>query len=257
MPSRRSPAAASTSASWSPSSSFLSRVSRLPRMGANRAPGEHPRQLGDTPHAARADRRRRPQRDDEVVHRRERRVLRAEAQLSALTGSTTASSGSSRGSTPAIVSPSGSTVGMSLLLWTARSISRRSSASSISFTKSRLPPASDRGRSTRLSPVVLMTTMRHGGPPASATRAATARACHSASWLPRVPSRSSMRHVSAGRAFGARERFHLACGARLLAVAVLVLVVSDRRPELREAKHPRDRFGVERGRLRIAERLEL
>ena len=38
IPRRRSPAAARTSASYSPASSFLRRVSRLPRMGANRAP---------------------------------------------------------------------------------------------------------------------------------------------------------------------------------------------------------------------------
>ena len=54
---------------------------------------------------------------------------------------------------------------MSLLLCTARSISPRSSASSISFTKSRLPPTSDSGASCSRSPDVLMTTIRHGGPP--------------------------------------------------------------------------------------------
>ena len=88
-------------------------------------------------------------------------------------GSTTASSGSSRGSTAAIVRPSGSTAGMSLLLCTARSISPLSSASSISLTNRRLPPTSDSGASCRRSPDVLMTTMRHGGPPAAAMRAAT------------------------------------------------------------------------------------
>ena len=55
---------------------------------------------------------------------------------------------------------------MSLLLWTARSISPRSSASSISLTNSRLPPTSESGASCSRSPDVLMTTMRHGGPPA-------------------------------------------------------------------------------------------
>ena len=74
-------------------------------------------------------------------------------------GSTTASRGSSRGSTPAIARPSGSTAGMSLLLCTARSISSLSSASSISFTNSRLPPTSDSGASCRRSPDVLMTTI--------------------------------------------------------------------------------------------------
>src|SRR2546425_10311087 len=36
-----------------------------------------------------------------------------------------------------------------------------------------------------------MTTTRHGGPPARSMRVATALACHNASWLPLVPSRSS------------------------------------------------------------------
>ena len=68
---------------------------------------------------------------------------------------------------------------------------RRSSASSISLTKSRLPPISDSGASCSRSPAVLMTTIRQVGPPAAAMRAATVCACHSASWLPRVPRRSS------------------------------------------------------------------
>src|SRR3954468_889108 len=37
-----------------------------------------------------------------------------------------------------------------------------------------------------------MTTMRQGGPPAAGVRAATVLACQSASWLPRVPIRSSV-----------------------------------------------------------------
>ena len=82
-------------------------------------------------------------------------------------GNTTASNGSSRGSTAAIVKPEGSTAGISLLLCTARSMSSRSNASSISFTKSRLPPTSDSGASCRRSPAVLMTMMRHDRPPAS------------------------------------------------------------------------------------------
>src|SRR3954466_5644998 len=82
-------------------------------------------------------------------------------------GNTTASSGFSRGSTPAIVRPSGSTADMSLLLCTARSMSPPSSASSISLTNRPLPPISDSGRSWRRSPSVLMTTMRQRGPPAA------------------------------------------------------------------------------------------
>ena len=106
-------------------------------------------------------------------------------------GRTTASSGSSRGSTPPITRPSGSTTGMSLLLCTARSMSRPSSASSISLTNSRLPPASESGASSIRSPDVLMTMMRQRGPPAAEILDATARACQRASWLPRVPRRSS------------------------------------------------------------------
>ena len=68
-------------------------------------------------------------------------------RLQAGRGRTIASCGSSRGSTPAMLRPSGSTAGMSLLLCTARSTSSRSSASSISLTNSRLPPTSDSGRS--------------------------------------------------------------------------------------------------------------
>ena len=102
---------------------------------------------------------------------------------------------------------------MSLLLWTARSTSFLSSASSISLTKSRLPPASDSGRSAIVSPDVLMTTMRQGGPPRSATAAATAWACHSASGLPRVPSRSSWGADATSALVArprARERLHAA-----------------------------------------------
>ena len=55
---------------------------------------------------------------------------------------------------------------MSLHECTAKSTSPRSRASSISLTNSRLPPASDNGASASLSPLVLMTTISHGGPPA-------------------------------------------------------------------------------------------
>ena len=48
---------------------------------------------------------------------------------------------------------------MSLLLCTARSISPASSASSISFTKSRFPPISESVASASRSPDVLMTNV--------------------------------------------------------------------------------------------------
>ena len=88
--------------------------------GANRAPREQARELRDAAHAARADLRRWPERRDRESSSVACRLPAAAS--SALTGSTTASSGSSRGSTPAIARPSGSSAGMSLLLWTARSI---------------------------------------------------------------------------------------------------------------------------------------
>ena len=56
-PSRRRPAAASTSASNSPASSLRSRVSTFPRTGANRPRHHERRKLRDAPDAARADRR--------------------------------------------------------------------------------------------------------------------------------------------------------------------------------------------------------
>ena len=179
-----------------PASSLRSRVSRLPRIGAKRAPGKQPRQLSDAPHAARADRRRLAERGHE--HRR--------------------ASGDGSGPSPACrpAAPPrradlraagrrrcqavGQTAGMSLLLCTARSMSPPSSASSISFTNSRLPPTSESGASCSRSPEVLMTTMRHGGPPASAMRrrdgVAPARAragCRAC----RVAARQARRMVSA------------------------------------------------------------
>ena len=80
---------------------------------------------------------------------------------------------------------------MSLLLCTARSISL--SEQRVLDLLDEQPLAADLRQATSCSwsPDVLMTTMRHAGPPDSAIRAATVRACHSASWLPRVPSRSS------------------------------------------------------------------
>ena len=96
-------------------------------------------------------------------------------------GNTMTSRGSSRSSTAPMASPSGRTAGMSLQLCTAKSTSPRSSASSISLTNRRLPPTSDSGASCSRSPLVLMTTISHGGPPACSTSAAAVRACHNAS----------------------------------------------------------------------------
>ena len=112
-------------------------------------------------------------------------------------GRTMASRGSSLGSAAATSSPSGRVAGMSFALWTARSRSPLSRASSISFTKSRLVPDSDSGRLWSRSPLVLM-TMISTRAPAACKRLVTVCACHKASRLPRVPSLSA-RAVTSGR----------------------------------------------------------
>jgi hypothetical protein len=106
---------------------------------------------------------------------------------------TKASRTSSRGSRQVMPRPSGWRVGMSFIECTAMSISRASSASSISRVKRPLPPISESGRSSTRSPVVLMTTMAKadsGRPWAAISRARVSCAWASASGLPRVPMRS-------------------------------------------------------------------
>src|SRR5690606_3204499 len=101
-----------------------------------------------------------------------------------------ASRTSSRGSMDAIVRPPGSSVGMSFMEWTARSISPASRASSISFVKSPLPPASASGRSWMRSPVVLKvrtSTADASRPCAETRRCFTSLAWASASGDPRLP----------------------------------------------------------------------
>src|SRR3954452_5694048 len=177
------------------------------------------------------------------------------ASGSSRTGNTTASSGSSRGRTPAMTRPSGRIAGMSLLLCTARSTSRRSSASSISFTNSRLPPTSDSGASCSRSPDVRITTISHGGPPAAAMRAATVFACHNASWLPRVPSRSVAVIVARRRDDDRRSRR----SPRLPSCAFAIARERLHFPPFvfGEREQPRQRLGVHRHRLGIGQRLEL
>ena len=134
-PSRRRPAAASTSASYSPASSLRSRVSTLPRIGAKRGAGEGRRQLRDAPDAARADARRAAQRGRAPLGRRPAPPAAARGRRADPRAAASA----------AIVSPSGSTAGMSLALCTATSMASSSSASSISLTNSRLLPTSESG----------------------------------------------------------------------------------------------------------------
>ncbi len=164
---------------------------------------------------------------------------------SSRTGNTTASRGSSRGRTAAIARPSGSTAGMSLLLWTARSISLRSSASSISLTNSRLPPTSDSGASCSRSPVVLIVTMRQGGPPVAAIRAATALRLPEGELAAARSESEFASHVATqrdGRAAGCdAERFDVALGSSGFG----------------QPEQAGQRFGVRADRFRVAERLQL
>ncbi len=102
-----------------------------------------------------------------------------------------ASRGSSRGRKPAMATPSGISVGRSLAEWTAASIAPARSAASISLVNRPLPPASARGRSWMMSPLVrmILSAMRSGSQPrASERRRRVSSACASASGEPRVPS---------------------------------------------------------------------
>ena len=180
-PSRTSPATASTSRSCSPASSLRSRVPTLPRTRPNSARGHVRRNW--------ATRRTLPLPTRGAVPPSGPFPTADSVDGGATpAGSTTASRGSARGRTAAIESPSGSSAGMSLALCTARSTSPRTSACSISFTKTCLPPTFDRLASRSRSPVVVMTTSSHSRPVPRRIRAATALACQSASSLPRVPS---------------------------------------------------------------------
>ena len=148
-PSRRIPADASTSASNSPASSLRRRVSTLPRIGREaRAPAGASRaaRSGErcpVPIAARCRVPQGPRRDPLAMNPLRARSRRADPRAAG---------------PPATVRPSGSTADMSFALCTARSIAPPSSASSISLTKSRLPPASESGASWSLSPDVLIVT---------------------------------------------------------------------------------------------------
>ena len=149
-PRRFNPAAASRMASYWPSSSLRRRVSRLPRTDSTTRSGRSLRKLG-------------------------RAAQRTGAHLgaggrSARRRPTTASRGSSRSGTAASTRPSGSSVGRSLRLCTARSARPSSRASSISLVNRPLVPTLASGTSVILSPVVLMISMRHSWPSACQPR---------------------------------------------------------------------------------------
>ncbi len=180
-PSRFSPAWASTTAS-KPSSIFRSRVATLPRMvsifrlGRSACSWAERRRLAVPTFAPRG--------------RSSRR----------LPWETSASRGSSRTGTAAMTSPSGSTAGRSFIEWTAIWASPRRSASSISFTKSPLPPTSASGTSRIRSPRVMSSsswTSRPGSSPTS--REETWWACHLARALRRVAIRTVIGGTPAGR----------------------------------------------------------
>ena len=174
-PSRRRPAHASTSASNPPASSLASRVSTLPRIGANVAP---PRRG-----ASCAARRTLPV--PMIAPAPSRSSASETDRGSCGRGSTSPSRASSLGRHAATPSPSGSSTGRSFALCTARSASPRRSASSSSFTNCRLLSSPATGVCWERSPVVVTTTTSVCAP-AARRRSDTACACHRASRLPRV-----------------------------------------------------------------------
>src|SRR5208283_1627077 len=99
-----------------------------------------------------------------------------------------ASRGSSLLPITARCKPAGNSVGTSFMLWTAKDASPLRIASSISFTKSPLPPTCERGTSNILSPVVLilLSSMSKAGFSFRSSDL-THSACHNASLLPLVP----------------------------------------------------------------------
>ena len=175
LPSRLSPAAASSVASATPASSLLRRVSTLPRNGTIWRSGRArniwaARRIEEEPSLAPC----------------------GNASRLRYLSETKASRTSSRSRKAASTSPSGRNEARSLLEWTPRSISSAASAASISRENSPLPPASLSGRSVSLSPLVVMTriSIRSAGTPcASANSRCVSCAWASASMEPRVPMR--------------------------------------------------------------------
>ena len=161
-PSRIRPAAASMIASYSPASSFLSRVSRLPRRLLTTSSGRQARKL---------------------TSRR-----RLEVPTTALTGSsarsekrleTKASQGFSRDDMAARTNPSGRSIGRSFIECTARSARPSCIATSSSLMNRPLPPTAANGRSSIWSPLVViprMSTVCCGQN--SIRRLRTCSACH-------------------------------------------------------------------------------
>ena len=170
-PKRLTPAAASTMASSCSSANLRRRVSRLPRRGTIATSGRACRSW--------------------AARRRLLVPMRGSwPSLSKVNPSRAinTSSGTSRSGIAPMHRPAGISAGMSFMLWTAISIRPASSASSISFTNSPLPPTLARGTSRILSPLVLMIFRATRVPGwRVSSRALIQLACHRASLLPRVP----------------------------------------------------------------------
>ncbi|OPY89223.1 MAG: hypothetical protein A4E73_03146 [Syntrophaceae bacterium PtaU1.Bin231] len=170
-PMRLSPAAATTTPASLSEAIFRIRVSRFPRIGTISAWGTILLTC-------------RPRRSDPVP-------IRAPGGASSIrrpSAAIQASRGSPRSGVAPISSPSGSSAGMSFRLWTAMSTVPARSASSISLTKSPLPPIRARAVSCMMSPFVRMIKISVCNPGFASRRAfATTLVCVSARELPRLP----------------------------------------------------------------------
>ena len=194
---RTSPATASTRRSKPSDSSLSSRVPTLPRIGAMSRCGQACRSC--------AARRTLPV----PTRGAGSGANSASGSVAACANdrrATTASRGSSRGSTACTCNPGRRSAGRSLALCTARSTCPSTSASSISLTNSRLPPALEIGLRCRRSPLVRMKTNSADGPPARTRAPATASACQRASGLARVPIRSRLTDSSRREAVPRQQR---------------------------------------------------
>ena len=147
IPSRSSPARASTMASSSPHCSLRTRVGMFPLSSTTLRSGR----------ARRSCARRRGL--DVPTEARGRRVFRSRSSLHRRT-----SSGASRPDTAAIPSPSPQLDGRSFRLWTAPSPSPRRSASSMQLEKAPEPPKDLSGLDLSLSPLVTTRLMATSWP---------------------------------------------------------------------------------------------
>src|SRR2546430_10105797 len=168
-PNRSRPALATITASYSPLSTFLNRVSTLPRRSRRSRSGRKCLNC--------------------ACRRRLLVPTRAPYRKFASVEPTRQSRTSSRRQTAGNINLEGISVGTSFTLCTARSIVSSSSASSSSLINIPLPPICVSGACCILSPLVLMITISASTPVATNSFLRTDSACHLASMLPRVPIR--------------------------------------------------------------------